>query len=94
MSLMALKFATLALAYKAKVNEVDPLDVDHLLTEADTQLPNDHFVYRGITRFATQFQVHQYDAAQVRQLGSELAELVERWSVPTPPDIDRKDIHG
>ena len=91
---VALKFATLGLAYRAKVSEVDPLDVDQLLTEADTQLPHDHFVYRGITRFATQFLVHRYDAEKVRQLGEELAELVERWSVPTPPDIDRKDIHG
>lgn len=91
---LQLKFAALALAYKAKVNEVDPLDVDHLLTEADTQLPHDHHIYRGISHFATQFQVAETDAARVRQLGDELARLVEAWAVPVPPDLNRTDIHG
>ena len=89
-----LKFAALALAYKAKVNEVDPLDVDHLLTEVDTQLPHDHPIFRGVTHFATQYELAAQDAAAVMQLGDDLARLVEGWAVPAPPDLNRKDIHG
>ncbi|MEL6809103.1 MAG: hypothetical protein AAFO97_15125 [Pseudomonadota bacterium] len=93
MSHMQLKFAAIALAYKAKVNEVDPLEVDHLLTEADTQLPHDHFVYLGISEFATQYQTAS-EPDQVRALGDRLADLVEKWAVTEPPDLNRKDIHG
>ena len=93
MPLVQLKFAALALAYRAKVNEVDPLDVDHLLTEADNQLAHDHPIYRGITTFATQYQLAM-DAAAVKACGDVLADLVETWVVPEPPDLNRKDIHG
>ncbi|MDW3181749.1 hypothetical protein [Roseobacter sp.] len=89
-----LKFAAFALAYKAKVNEVDPLDVDHLLTEVDTQLPHDHMIFRGVTHFVTQYELVAQDPEAVKRLGDELARLVESWAVPEPPDLNRTDIHG
>lgn len=94
MSHMRLKFAALAVAYKAKCNEVDPLDVDHLLTEVDTLLLNNHPVFRGVANFATQYLIMRGDSEGVRALGDTLAKLVEAWAMPEPVDLHRVDIHG
>ena len=65
------------------------------LIEGDAGLlESDHPIFRAITDFATQYEFHRRDAAQLAELGRELRAEIERQLRPDPPDLDRKDIHG
>jgi hypothetical protein len=86
MSLIGFKFAAIAVAYRAQCGDVDPLDVDHLLVEADTRLHRDHRIFRAVSRFATQYQLAEHDRRALRQLGCELAAQVEGWPISEPAD--------
>lgn len=83
----------LAVALQAKSGTVDQLDVDGLLCRAQQELADDHPMFRAIAHFAVQLELRP-DPAALFALGSELHDRVAVFSMPTPPDANRRDIHG
>lgn len=83
-----------AVAMRAMVNDLDPLDVDHVVTRAGQLLEADDPVFRAVTHFATQHQLCRYRPEELAALGRELRDRMLALMQPDPPDLDRKDIHG
>jgi hypothetical protein len=83
-----------SVAMRAMVGDLDPLDVDHLVTRATQLLETDDPVFRAVTGFATQHELYRRQPDQLRELGTALRDQMLRLMQPDPPDLHRSDIHG
>lgn len=86
--------AALAVAYNAKLAAPDTRGVDAMVQLAQQLLPAEDPLARACTHFATQFELHWRDPAQLIELGCNLQRDVELHSPALPPDHGRRDIHG
>lgn len=86
--------AAMAVAMRAQVNDLDPMDVDALVVQAGQLLIEGDPLARAITGFATQYMVVRRDPEALAEAGRALLHAVEICAVPVPPDQDRADIHG
>lgn len=88
MSDLSVKIAAQHVAMRAKLNELDPLDVEDLLGRAEEVLDHGSDFYRAITGFATRYQVARHDPGQLAAEGRWLAEALEReigMAAPSTP---------
>jgi hypothetical protein len=83
-----------AVAMRAMVGDLDPLDVDHLVTRATQLLDSEDPVFRAVTGFATQHELCRRQPAALAAIGTELRDQMLRLMQPDPPDLHRRDIHG
>lgn len=86
--------AASAIATRAKANSLDLEDVDALRAQAERALQQEDLLRRAITSFAVQYEIYRRDARVLADLGRELTAKIEAVSMPTPPGLDRSDIHG
>lgn len=83
-----------AVGMRAMVGDLDPLDVDHLVTRAGQLLEADDPVFRAVTSFATQHELCRRQPEALREIGAQLRDQMLRLMRPEPPDMHRRDIHG
>lgn len=91
---VACLFNALTLAMQAKVADVDGMDVEELVTEAGQVLEATSPERAAINTFATQYELHSFDAARVIALGDQLLDAINRALRPDPAGAERSDIYG
>lgn len=91
---LAVRMAAFALGQTAKINGLTPEDVEDLRARAERDLPSDDELFRAITQFATQYEIHSRDAGKLAEMGCDLVRVVDRLNTPEPPDLGRRDIYG
>lgn len=89
-----LQLAAFALSMRAKINDVDAMEVDELQGKAAQLLEAGDPLLYAINTFATQYQLCHADPAGLAVQGHNLSDAIARITRPDPPDIGRKDIHG
>lgn len=82
------------IAMRAKLNEVDALDVDDMLARAEEILDHGSDFYRAITGFATRYQVVRHDAEALALEGRWLAHAVEKELGLVRALPERRDLDG
>lgn len=80
----AVRMAAMAVGYKAKLGEVDPMDVDDMVTRARQLLKGEDFLSRACTTFARQYELHWRDPDELEALGNDLLYAVE---LDARPDV-------
>ncbi len=83
-----------AVAMRAMVNDLDPLDVDHLVTRASQLLETSDPVFRAVTSFATNHEICRRRPQELAAIGEQLRDQMLKLMQPDPPDLHRRDIHG
>lgn len=82
-------------AMRARLGELEQLDVDDMLTRAEELLDHGADLYRAITGFATQFQMARHDAGALAMQGRILQEAVDAAAGLSPaPRPERRDVDG
>lgn len=83
--------SALAVAYKAKLGDLDQIDVDQMITLVQQLLPSASFLAKSCTEFATQHELHWQEPARLADLGEKLRYAVE---LDARPDVDGGDFDG
>lgn len=91
---MAVLLAAQHVAMRAKLGEVDPMDVDDLLARAEEMLDHGSDLYRAVTSFATRFQVVRHEREELVREGRWLAHAVEKDLGLVPELPERRDLDG
>lgn len=91
---MQVIFSAFALALRAKVGDVDQLDIDSLVATSEQMLGSDDPLTRAINTFATQYQVCHLDKAIVARLGDDLASYCQSQTYMLQASAPRVDIYG
>lgn len=87
--------AALAVAMSARTGQLVQHNVDDMRTKAEELLPRDHQAYPLIMAFATQYELHRRDPAQLAQLGEALQHGLRLAVAPAQSDLPfRRDIDG
>ncbi|MEO1024047.1 MAG: hypothetical protein AAFX07_00655 [Pseudomonadota bacterium] len=87
-------FDAVSVAMSAKVADVDGMQVERMVSVAQQVLEADDPALRAITEFATQYELHAFDAEKLIELGTTLHDALERAMRPDPVDAGRRDIYG
>ncbi len=82
-----------SVALKAKCGQLDAMDVDDLQARAEQELGRDDPLFRAVSAFATQYQIHG-GADDLVRLGGDLHHAVVIAVQPDPVDAGRVDIYG
>jgi hypothetical protein len=83
-----------AVAMSAKAGTVELQDVIGLQVRAEELLDHGDPLFRAVCRFTTDFDMYRYARSEWPRMGTELHQAVDVAITPTPPDMDRRDIHG
>ena len=84
----------LSVAMSAKSRTLDPQDVGALQVRAEELLDHADPVFRAVSTFATQFELHRRAPDEWYELGRALHQAISVAVTPAPPDMDRSDING
>lgn len=90
----AIGMKVLAVAMSGKAGTLDPGDVHDLVTEAEQVLGSADPLTRAVMEFATQYEVDRYSPETVAALAAGLHHQLDLLTMPVPPDLGRRDIHG
>lgn len=90
----SIQYDALALAQSAKLGELDALAIEELVTRAEQELGSADPLYLEVSAFAVGAELVLRDGGDPAELGHKLFRAIEIDLVPTPPDVDRADIHG
>lgn len=90
----AVMLEALAVALRGKSRALEPDQVHDLVTIAEQLLGSADPVARACLDFASQYELHRYDAGAVAAHAARLAAEIDKLAVPVPPGLDRRDIHG
>lgn len=92
---VSVKLAAFDVALKAKVNDLPQTDVDELRMVAERNIADGNDpLRRAVLGFVTQYELHSHDPDQLKKLGQQLEDFIDKSNVPVPPGMDRKDLHG
>lgn len=87
--------AAFAVAMNARTGQLTQHQVDDMREKAEELLRRDHPAYPLITAFATQYEIHHREAAQLVILGEALEHGIRLAVAPTQPERPwRSDIDG
>jgi hypothetical protein len=79
----------------AMTNQLMQQVVDDMRTKAEELLPRDHAAYPVIMAFATQYELHRRDPAQLAELGKTLQMGIRLALAPAPVKLPfRRDLDG
>lgn len=92
-AVQGLAFEALSVAMCARVGDASAGDVRGLWVQRQV-LPEGDPLRVAIERFDEMFWQVRRDPAALSQVAGDLIRAVELRMVPTPPDLDRMDIHG
>jgi hypothetical protein len=90
----AMILAAQHIAMRAKLNEVDPHDVDDMRTRAEEVLDHGSDFYRAITSFATRYQVVRYEPDELAREGRWLDHAIEKELGLVRALPERRDLDG
>ena len=91
---VAVMMAASAVALSARVGMVTQHDVEDLRTKCEELLARDDPMREPILTFASMFEVHHRDRAQLRELGEDLWRAIGYGTAPAPLLRNRRDIDG
>jgi hypothetical protein len=92
---VAALMAAFAVALRARTSTLSEHDVEDMRVKAEELLLRDHPAYPLITAFATQYEIHRRDPAQMAQLGEDLERGIRLAVAPPAPKLAfRSDIDG
>lgn len=91
---VAVGLAAFSAALRARAGTLDRATVDTLARRAEGLLGDGDPLAGAVAEFARRYGAVCRDAAAVADLGRALGHKVAILSMPEPPDLGRKDIHG